>query len=119
MARGSRLSRILSPDGSIRNVFKSLDGVHDRVVDMAGPLLKTIPPRIIGMSQRPIDSTFNNDTSSTAISRDFSARAATAVLRILFGGSRVGELAGVVPCLLHRSMIIPDKRVSDERRCRS
>jgi hypothetical protein len=32
------------------------------IPDHAGPLLETIPPRIIGMSQWSIGSTFNNDT---------------------------------------------------------
>jgi hypothetical protein len=32
------------------------------IPDRPGPLLETIPPRIIGMSQRSIDTTFNNDT---------------------------------------------------------
>jgi SIR2-like domain len=43
---------------------KILDKRNPRatIPDHPGPLLETIPPRIIGMSQRSIDSTFNNDT---------------------------------------------------------
>jgi hypothetical protein len=32
------------------------------IPDHPGPLLETIPPRLIGISQRPIASTFNDDT---------------------------------------------------------
>ena len=31
------------------------------IPDHPGPLLDTIPPRIIGKSQRPISTTFNSD----------------------------------------------------------
>ena len=33
-----------------------------QIPDHPGPLMEVIPPRIIGMSQRPISSTFNDDT---------------------------------------------------------
>jgi hypothetical protein len=43
---------------------KILDKRDPRAViqDRPGPLLDTIPPRVIGMSQRPITSTFKDDT---------------------------------------------------------
>jgi hypothetical protein len=43
------------------------------IPDRPGPLLETIPPRIIGISQRSIDTTFNNDTVELAnLTRFFS-----------------------------------------------
>jgi SIR2-like domain len=50
---------LIDPSGD-----KILDKRDPRALipDHTGPLLETIPPRIIGMSQRSIDSTFNNDT---------------------------------------------------------
>jgi hypothetical protein len=42
------------------------------IPDRPGPLLDTIPPRLIGISQRPISSTFKDDTVEHAkLSRFF------------------------------------------------
>jgi hypothetical protein len=42
------------------------------IPDTPGPLLDTIPPRLIGISQRPISSTFKDDTVEHAtLSRFF------------------------------------------------
>jgi hypothetical protein len=61
--------RMPSEDGDLKVflVDPSGDKILDKrdpramIPDHPGPLLETIPPRIVGMSKRPISSTFNDD----------------------------------------------------------